>query len=118
MSTQFEVRKGEHNSTKIPNTTMEAHMPLSLTETHLPFLIISLPSNGPKTGSTDSSRFSIKTCSPAARARSIVSRYLWETVLASIMVRLDAMLRNKEAVKGTEGGSALQKQLCAHARTC
>lgn len=46
---------------------------------YLPFLMVSLPSRGPSTGSSVSSKFSISTTSPAARALSIASRYLpWE----------------------------------------
>ena len=95
-----------------------SHMPLNLPEAHLPFLIVSRPSNGPKTGSTDSSRFSIKTSSPAARARSIVSKYLWETALVPTAERLDVMLCSKEDARGTQGCSTLRWQLHAHASSC
>lgn len=43
---------------------------------HLPFFMVSLPSRGPRTGSRVSSKFSIKTTSPADSALSIASRYL------------------------------------------
>lgn len=43
---------------------------------YLPFLIVSLPSKGPRTGSSVSSKFSIRTTSPAASALSMASRYL------------------------------------------
>lgn len=100
MSTHH-LRSGteKHNSTKSPFTTP----PLTLPKPHLPFLIVSRPSNGPKTGSTDSSRFSIKTSSPAARARSIVSKYLWETALVPAAARLVLLLGSGEEVRGTEG---------------
>lgn len=45
---------------------------------YLPFLMVSLPSRGPRTGSTVSSKFSIRTTTPAARALSIASMYLSE----------------------------------------
>lgn len=44
--------------------------------TNLPFLMVFLPRSGSRTGSTFSGRFSIRTVSPQARARSITSRYL------------------------------------------
>lgn len=47
-----------------------------MTSFYLPFLMVSLPINGPRTGSNVSSKFSIKTASPAASAVSIASRYL------------------------------------------
>lgn len=79
-----------------------SHMLLNNPQAHLPFLIVSRPSNGPKTGSMDSSRFSIKTSSPAARARSIVSKYLWERALALVSAGL-VMLCSKEDVRGQRG---------------
>lgn len=38
--------------------------------------MVSLPSSGPRTGSTNSSKFSIRTTSPAASALSMASKYL------------------------------------------
>lgn len=109
------LRPGTKSTTAQRN---HSHMPLSVPEAHLPFLIVSRPSKGPKTGSKDSSRFSIKTSSPAARARSIVSKYLWGTALVPITARLDMMLCSKEDACGTEGCSTLWWQLHTHASSC
>lgn len=48
----------------------------NIAESYRPFLMTSLPSRGPRTGSMDSSKFSIITTSPASRACSMIWRYL------------------------------------------
>ena len=53
--------------------------------TYLPFLIVSRPSRGPRTGSTVSSIFSIKTGSPTPRAFSITSKYLLKAQFHSLL---------------------------------
>lgn len=83
------VLRAETESTKPPAPIHRCPKP---PQAHLPFLMVSRPSNGPSTGSTDSSRFSIKTRSPAARACSSVSRYLWETALVPPAAEQDVTL--------------------------
>lgn len=73
--------------------------------------MVSRPSNGPSTGSTDSSRFSIKTRSPAAKACSSVSRYLWETALVPPAAEQDVTL----PVRRGQRGPSLRWQLQAGA---